>query len=64
MSQAQYHVARARKLDEQNQEIRRKQDEEKEAIRRQREEELVRRKNILLQKGNKKVYILYYYEMD
>ena len=42
LSQAQYHVARARKLDETEQEIRRKQEEEKEALRRKKEEKEVR----------------------
>ncbi|EDO34243.1 predicted protein, partial [Nematostella vectensis] len=39
LSQAQYHVSRARKLDEQEQELRRKQEAEKEALRRSKEEE-------------------------
>ena len=39
LSQAQYHVARARRLDEEEQEIRRKQEEEREALRRKAEEE-------------------------
>lgn len=41
LSQAQYHVARARKLDEEERELRRRQEEEKQAIRRTREEALV-----------------------
>ncbi|KAK3734151.1 hypothetical protein QZH41_017122 [Actinostola sp. cb2023] len=40
LSQAQHHVGRARKLDEEDRELRRKQEEEKEAIRRTREEAL------------------------
>jgi len=39
LSQAQYHVARARKVDEEEQEVRRKQEAEKEALRKKREEE-------------------------
>jgi len=42
LSQAQYHVARARKVDEEEQEVRRKQEAEKEALRKKREEEEVR----------------------
>ena len=41
LSQAQYHVARARKVDEEEQEVRRKQEAEKEALRKKREEEEV-----------------------
>ena len=42
LSQAQYHVARARKVDEEEQEVRRRQEEEKEALRKKKEEEEVR----------------------
>ena len=42
LSQAQYHVARARKVDEEEQEVRRKQEAEKEALRKKKEEEEVR----------------------
>jgi len=41
LSQAQYHVARARKVDEEEQEVRRKQEAEKAALRKKREEEEV-----------------------
>lgn len=41
LSQAQYHVTRARKIHEQEQEMRRKQEEEKELLRRKKEEEEV-----------------------
>lgn len=41
LSQAQYHVARARKIDEKEQEMRRKQEEEREIIRKKKEEEEV-----------------------
>lgn len=39
LSQAQYHVSRARKVDEEEQAVRQKQEEEKEALRRKKEEE-------------------------
>nr|XP_058951726.1 RNA polymerase-associated protein CTR9 homolog isoform X1 [Pocillopora verrucosa] len=39
LSQAQYHVARARKVDEEEQETRRRQEEEKEMLRKKKEEE-------------------------
>lgn len=48
LSQAQYHVTRARKIDEQEQEMRRKQEEEKELLRKQKEEEEVRSMFMLL----------------
>ena len=41
LSQAQYHVARARKIDEQERELRRKQEEEREAIRQKQLQEQV-----------------------
>lgn len=48
LSQAQYHVARARKVDEEERNLRRKQEEEREAFRLKQIEELVR---IFLIKG-------------
>ena len=42
LSQAQYHVARSRKIDEEEQALRRKAEEEKDALRKRREEEEVR----------------------
>lgn len=41
LSQAQYHVSRARKIDEEEQEVRRKQEEEREIIRKKKEGEEV-----------------------
>lgn len=41
LSQAQYHVSRARKVDEEEQAVRQKQEEEKEALRKKKEEEEV-----------------------
>jgi len=41
LSQAQYHVARARKIDEQDRELRRKQEEERDAIRQKQLQEQV-----------------------
>ncbi len=42
LSQAQYHVARARKIDEEERELRRKQEEEREALKQKLLEEQVR----------------------
>lgn len=47
LSQAQYHVARARKVDEEEQEVRRKQEAEKEALRKKKEEEEVKSMEVL-----------------
>ena len=41
LSQAQYHVARARKIDEQEKELRRKQEEEREALKQKQQQEQV-----------------------
>ena len=42
LSQAQYHVARARRVDEEERQLRRKQEEEREAFRMKQKEEQVR----------------------
>jgi len=42
LSQAQYHVARARRVDEEERKMRRKQEEEREAFRLRQKEEMVR----------------------
>lgn len=47
LSQAQYHVMTARKIDEEQQEIRRKQEEEKELLRKKKEEEEVKKDLII-----------------
>ena len=41
LSQAQYHVQRARKIDEEEREVRKRQEEEREALKRKKDEELV-----------------------
>ena len=43
LSQAQYHVHRARKIDEEEKDLRRRQEEEREALRQKQKEEVVRR---------------------
>jgi RNA polymerase-associated protein CTR9 len=41
LSQAQYHVAKARKIDEQERELKRRQQEEREALKQKHDQELV-----------------------
>jgi RNA polymerase-associated protein CTR9 len=46
LSQAQYHVARARRVDEEERQLRRKQEEEREAFRLKQVEEQVQRTDV------------------
>ena len=48
LSQAQYHVARARKIDEEDRALRKKQEEEREAIKRKQQEQQVKLTSIYL----------------
>lgn len=71
LSQAQYHVARARKLDEEDKELRRKQEEEREALRmkilekqklqeeekRKKEEELIKKREDFKEQTKSKLFI-------